>query len=543
MTAVAVRKRVEQLKNEDQDFEWYPTTDEIIEAVSNHLKDNTPSSSYRRNVLDCGAGDGRVLKALAESRNRYAIEKARIHIKGYGTGIWLIGTDFARQTLIDKPMDVVFSNPPYSEYEEWSEKIIREASARYIYLVVPERWKESVRIKQAMTMRGVTAEVIGSYNFEDAERKARAKVDVIFISLTRKGAGDAFSAWFKENFRQTENKTDSFFKPRSTQDSVKNALEGQLVPGADKATVLEALYQEDLNGLLSNYKTLQTVDPELLEAIGVSWDEVMEALKLKIKGLKNLYWRELFDSFSVITDRLTYQNRQRMLERIMEHVNVDYSAENAYAIASWVAYNSSIHIDDQLIEVYERLIGQCNVQMYKSNQRTFRDEDWRYTRFPNNLEKFSLDHRIVAERMGGTVNTCWNWEKERYNGLSEHSYQNLEDLLVVCRNLGYVPVEAPMDFQWSPGKPNVFTAKSQRTGEVITLMRVRAFKKGNMHLQFSPEVMQKLNVEFGRLKGWIKSPKDAVSEMGVSPEEAIAAFNANFSLEGATAPSLLFVAE
>ena len=45
--------RLATLKENDQDFEWYPTTDEMIAAVYSRCGDFS-------SMLDIGAGDGRV---------------------------------------------------------------------------------------------------------------------------------------------------------------------------------------------------------------------------------------------------------------------------------------------------------------------------------------------------------------------------------------------------------------------------------------------------------------------------------------------------
>ena len=44
--------------------------------------------------------------------------------------IFVVGTDFHQQTFIDKKMNVIFCNPPYSEFTEWSIKLIEEANSR-----------------------------------------------------------------------------------------------------------------------------------------------------------------------------------------------------------------------------------------------------------------------------------------------------------------------------------------------------------------------------------------------------------------------------
>ncbi|MGL5668705.1 MAG: hypothetical protein ACRDD9_21590 [Shewanella sp.] len=41
----------------------------------------------------------------------------------------VIGTDFNQQTLVDKPVGVIFCNPPYSAFEQWATRVISEANA------------------------------------------------------------------------------------------------------------------------------------------------------------------------------------------------------------------------------------------------------------------------------------------------------------------------------------------------------------------------------------------------------------------------------
>ena len=98
------RKMVDTLKESDQDFEWYPTTDEMLECVKKDLifedKDNYQS------ILDCGAGDGLALKRLTKG-TKYAIEKAEPLLQSLDKSIFVVGTEFDEQTLMDKKVDIV----------------------------------------------------------------------------------------------------------------------------------------------------------------------------------------------------------------------------------------------------------------------------------------------------------------------------------------------------------------------------------------------------------------------------------------------------
>lgn len=72
-------------------------------------------------------------------------------------------------------------------------------------------------------------------------------------------------------------------------------------------------------------------------------------------------------------------------------------------------------------------------------------------------------------------------------------------------------------------------------------MNVRAFKNGNIHIKFDQSFMRRLNIEFGRLKGWVRDWSEAAQEMDIPAEEAKQGFNSLFKLGNVTA--LLLTAE
>ena len=130
-----------ELKSSNEDFEYYPTTDEIIFCVQKDINQqlagfNNSVDSY--SLLDCGAGDGRVLTKL-KKWSLYAIEKSKKLLNLLPKDIYIVGTDFHQTTLIDKKTDIIYCNCPYSEFQTWSTKIINEANAKHVYLVIPQR--------------------------------------------------------------------------------------------------------------------------------------------------------------------------------------------------------------------------------------------------------------------------------------------------------------------------------------------------------------------------------------------------------------------
>lgn len=52
------RSLITAVAGTDDDFEWYPTTKEIIDAMSKEIKRDVDAHFIFESLLDCGAGDG-----------------------------------------------------------------------------------------------------------------------------------------------------------------------------------------------------------------------------------------------------------------------------------------------------------------------------------------------------------------------------------------------------------------------------------------------------------------------------------------------------
>ena len=512
---------VKKLKEKNQDFEWYPTTAEIIECIRKDIKKKYPH--HNPSILDCGAGDGRVLEKLTKGY-KYALEKSQKLISLMHKEIFVIGTDFNNQTLIDKKTDIIFSNPPYSDFSNWSQKIIKEANSAFIYLVIPERWERDENIKRAIETRKAEYKVIGKFDFLNAERKARAKVHVIRIDLAYgyyagkfSSKRDPFYNWVKENgFRVNPSKRSSHLNKHKIEIEKKS-----LVLSGDTITILDSLYQKDLHDLIESYRKLTAIDPMLLDELGIDSNSVTEGLRLKIEGLKNVYWQELFNTFNRITDRLTKASREQMLKTLTGNTSIDFNTENCHAVIVWVIKNANDYIDSQLIDVYHSMSKDANIIKYKSNQRTFLKDEWWYNGHPEERTHYKLDYRVVLNK--GGINQS-NYSRDHVNNLDSYAADFLNDLCSISRNLGFFPESKASDFQWEPGKKVNFMHKDG------VLFEVKAFKNGNMHIKFNSLFMIKINVEVGRLLGWVKNKKQAAEEMDIDLKDVQTSFKSNNKL-------------
>ena len=539
-----------QLKDADQDFEWYPTTDEMIDAIF-------WESGNVGSVLDIGAGDGRVLERIdkltrlraAQKENKYdyhgsidkyAIEKAPIHIERMPPDISIVGTDFVLQTLIDKKVDMVFCNPPYTEYEGWATKIIKEANAKFVFLILPDRWIGSKLIEEAIKQRGARSKSIWSGDFSNADRQARARVEIIKITITttdnnyQREETKPFNVWFDEYFAGF-GKLKPVDEAEDEDETEKPNPMHEIVEGQNLIERLASLYIHDMNNLLNNYKGLSELDSILLKEIGVSVDEIKAALKLKIEGLKNKYWQELFDKLDKITSRLTRTSREHLLYKLRASCNVDFSVDNAYAIILWAIKNVNQYIDEQLITLFKELSEPECVKNYVSNQRTWEKDRWRYKREDSHTH-YMLEYRIITHRHQA-IKQNDNYFGSFRNGLAVDCHSFINDIFTIANNLGFSNIANSYHREWESNSQEHFRAG--RGDDEKILVAVRAFKNGNLHLKFDQKFIKTLNVEASRLLGWIKTPQDAVDEMGLSMDFVKAHFKTNLLFVAADGQRLL----
>lgn len=536
-----MKSLIKQLKENDQDHEYYPTTPEIIGFI---YQDMINEQCFgERSILDIGAGNGNFFKVLESlqppakdeyDRNRfflkkYAIEKSPILIENMPPDIFVIGTDFQQQTLIDKEVDIIFCNPPYSEYESWMRKIISESNSKSIYMVIPERWKNSGEILSLIEKRGMEYTIIGNTDFLDSEyRQARAKVDVIRINgkdhyysgrSYRSNQTDPFNLWFDSFFKiNAEQEKEYSYKAETEK---KEEIRSNLVKGQNLIERLEELYREDFEKLLRNYRILETLDKELFKELEINLDGLKAGLKMKIKGLKNLYWQELFNNLKTIADRLTHESRKKLLDKLLQHTSIDFTSANAYAVVIWAIKNANIYMDDQLKQVYLWMTRPENVVNYKSNERMISD-DWRYSREHTH---YSLDYRLVLHGYNNfSSNTFGRYDYP--NGLNKQTHERINDLITIAANLGFTIDQNSFAFEWSPRKEIKFTSGGK------LFMSIRAYKNGNIHIKADQKFMKKLNIEAARLNGWVKSPEDASSEMDIPLHEVKELYGGNFQITG-----------
>ncbi len=501
---------LEKVKEAGQDFEWYPTTAAMIAAVARTL------STDRRSIMDIGAGDGRVLLELAKRSEHgatlYAIEKSSVLSSTWPNEIIPVGTDFFEQNLSCLQTDVIFCNPPYLQYESWVTNIIESGYAERAYLVIPQRWKTSGPIKEAIEKRKVRTRVIFTGDFLEADRRSRAVVEIVEVTFRQdkyeRQSEDPFDHWFDQNV--------------STFDQEKEVDEGKVNEDLAKRHDMDTItgmvdaFNEEYARMQDNYKAIFKLDFAILKELGVNKDGIRKGLKLRMTGLKTKYWKMLFDRLTALTSRLCTDTKKKFLEKLTGNMAIAFTASNAYSIVIWAIKNANKYFDEQLIKLFRDLSDGEGIKNYKSNTKVWAKGGWRYHNEQHS--HYALDYRFVLngyQAIPKDKNGFGNWDYP--NGLHKAKHEQIADIVAVLGNLGFNSgfSLSSLHREWVGGQWQDFF---ESDGE--TLFQVKAYINGNIHFRFKPEAIKALNVEAGRLLGWIHGPNDVVAELGYTPEEA-----------------------
>ncbi|RYD47651.1 MAG: DUF4942 domain-containing protein, partial [Verrucomicrobiaceae bacterium] len=242
------------------------------------------------------------------------------------------------------------------------------------------------------------------------------------------------------------------------------------------------------------------------------------------------YWQRLFDGMDEIRSRLTSASREKIYRLMQDQTGIDFNRDNCYAVVMWVVKNANTYFDEQLVTMYETMVEMANVENYVSNKRVFKWERFRYMYQNEKQEathyRLKVGHRMVLNRCGGLEH---RWGTNR--GIDERACTFLSDMATVAHNLGFRIIRHDLPREGSVMDSSPFVVRhTPAKGKPESLMRVRVFRNSNLHVQFAPELIHALNVQHGRLKGWLRDDAEAATELEIPAETAARHFTPGFRL-------------
>lgn len=524
----SVTELVKQLKEQGQDFEWYPSTDEMISKITPSIIDEMKSGSlYNLNILDIGAGNGKVLEKIKEnlqkegkeyiSFNKYAIEKSDILIEQMQRDVVVIGGDFYEISLIEKTyFNIVFCNPPYSEYESFASRIIKELKANRIFLILPSRWKDSKEIKNAIYSRKDDLKchnILGEFDFLNAQRQARAKVEIVEFIFNKYRFDDKNNDLFISSLKECFNIDLENIQNRSEKDEeFENDIKREIneVKNEDLIEKLISLYNKEFEKLNYSLNNFNNIPKSILSNLRIDKESIAEAIQGEIKGIKFVFWKELFNRLDSINERLIPKYRLRLADTFSS-LNIDFNFSNIKSACLYVIKNANYYVDLGVLDLFDDFTEHGALE-YKSNKK-FIFSSWRHT--DDKFKAKKLDYRVVYP-CGSLSSISELWDK----------------LSTIAKLLGFIPcstnynlINHYKNYDYISGQ---FEDKSEgdcffinHNKEEEIFFSFRAYKNGNLHFNFNKEFIACFNIAVGKLRKWINNKAEAKENFPECNDEII----------------------
>lgn len=570
---------IQTLKDNNQDFEFYPTTNEILVKIANTLKDSlSKDHNYRQTnsftILDVCAGNGNALSALKQHLkeekeidfiNLQGIEKSPILYGTWDESIELVGTDFFQENLYNKTADILFCNPPFSQTETWFKRLLDNCSSRikHIFFVCPSkqglsdkyhdmfddfRFNKDKYNKHGIQMTVLQNEHSESFSFKTADRSARVETVVLHIDLSeyahlRYVERTDEDALFKQYFPELQNKlerTEDYSyrqQEREDRDAAINTLMLEQTGEQDLVRILVDAFNKERDEFLDAYNKLNDVPVLLLNKLNIDLSKAKKLLFKTLKELDSTYWGKLLQLYEPLKQKLTSQSINLLMNYVSER-NISFTYDNCLAVTLLAIQKTNDMIVGQLLDKYKHWAEVGNYKSYKSNQRLFNEGYFKDFVEPEDLnvqgvhsagpkwgntplEKimpFGIGERKKLEYR--IVDCHLSFKNGCYSwnnfDINSSGMRAVNDIIVIARNLGYAVTNFEQVCDYGD-RISVFA--TDRNGKEIVLFDFKVFKNGNAHFFLNKGLMIDIMLVVGKHLGWIHNKEQAVDDLGITSEE------------------------
>lgn len=570
-----ITQTVQELKLNNQDFEFYPTTKEMLDVIKKDLlssfittkkKKLFKSEEYEtglflsRNIknneikiIDIGAGNGDSLNYLAKFLNgtvfsdlfyygyndkntveydnllhgnrelpsisKLAIEKSFILTQSYKKDkIHLISSDYDENFYIGNN-DIIFCNPPYSNYRSWLLKTLANAmNSPLIYFIIPSNWKNDKYLQEELNLNWKNKfkfDVLDTFDFNNANRAARVQVDIVRIEAIENldPKYDFVKSLFDTNeLKQCKEKT------KQINNEINNCL--TLKNEQDFASSLVNSYNNEMKLLQNALVSLSHVPIDNLSLLlNLDYAEIQKRYQILINTLNSKYWDIIVNKTSSVKKKLIKEYSDKIMNQITD-TNMEFTLSNIYMVISKLLYTINDNMNKQVLTVYNDLIKNSPTEKYKSNYNFFVNQK---TEIKDTRCK--LTQRVILEMgfFSKAIEVDYNGKPK--NKLTENTSNRILDLIIVIESLGYKTDFDPKTLYCERGVTYKVEGVQLVTNKDINLFEFKVFLNGNIHIKMNETILQKLNIIKGLLEGWIVNTNEIMEEFDVNEEVALEMVN------------------
>lgn len=472
------------LFTENADF--YPTPTDVINTMM------IGEDILGKTILEPSAGSGNIVSWLEDNGagEVIACEKDKILQKLLAGKCELIADDFLSVTSDQvSHIDYIIMNPPFSDGIRHIKHAfdIAPAGCTVISLCnssnLERRYSsERQELYELVELYGCS-EYLGTV-FDTAERKTN--VDVSLIKLYKYGEDeDEFASYFFSNEDDilNKNETEGIVQYNVVRDMVNRytsavKLFDETMEAANKINDVAKFSESKFDYVPIRFTTVDTRG----NAVSISRQQYK-------KQLQKYYWRIIFNKLNM--DKYATNGLREQINKFVEkQVNVPFTMHNIYHVISMVVQTTGQRMDKALLEAFDLI---CSF----SAENSTAGEKWKTN------SNYMINRKFIVPYM-----TDYD---SRYSTLNEHMRLNyggnvarIEDVIkALCYITGtnYDNITNLRDFVY---RNNL----SYGTWYEWSFFRIKGFKKGTMHFEFTDEdVWIRFNQQVAKQRGWVLPKK------------------------------------
>lgn len=472
------------LFTENADF--YPTPTDVINTMM------LGEDILGKTILEPSAGSGNIVSWLKENGagEVIACEKDKVLQKLLAGKCELISDDFLSVTSDQvSHIDYIVMNPPFSDGIRHIKHAfdIAPAGCTVISLCnssnLERRYSsERQELYELVELYGCS-ECLGTV-FDTAERKTN--VDVSLIKLYKTGEDeDEFASYFFSNEDDilNKNETEGIVQYNVVRDMVNRytsavKLFDETMEAANKINDVAKFSESKFDYVPIRFTTVDTRG----NAVSISRQQYK-------KQLQKYYWRIIFNKLNM--DKYATNGLREQINKFVEkQVNVPFTMHNIYQVISMVVQTTGQRMDKALLEAFDLI---CSF----SAENSTAGEKWKTN------SNYMINRKFIVPYM-----TDYD---ARYSTLNEHMRLNyggnvtrIEDVIkALCYITGtnYDNITNLRDYIY---RNNL----SYGTWYEWSFFRIKGFKKGTMHFEFTDEdVWIRFNQQVAKQRGWVLPKK------------------------------------
>ena len=472
------------LFTENADF--YPTPTDVINTMM------LGEDILGKTILEPSAGSGNIVSWLKENGagEVIACEKDKVLQKLLAGKCELIADDFLSVTSDQvSHVNYIVMNPPFSDGVKHIKHAfdIAPAGCTVISLCnssnLERRFSsERQELYELVELYGCS-EYLGTV-FDAAERKTNVGVSLIKLYKTGEDE-DEFAGYIfsDEDDILNKNEAEGIVQYNVVRDMVNRytsavKLFDETMEVANKINDVAKFSDSKFDYVPIRFATVDTNG----NAVNVSRQQYK-------KQLQKYYWRIIFNKLNM-EKYATNGLREQINKFVEKQVNVPFTMHNIYQVINMVVQTTGQRMDKALLEAFDLI---CSF----SAENSTAGEKWKTNANYMINRKFIVPYMTDYDARYSTLNECM---RLNYGG----NVTRIEDVIkALCYITGtnYDNITNLRDFVY---RNNL----SYGTWYEWSFFRIKGFKKGTMHFEFTDEdVWIKFNQQVAKQRGWVLPKK------------------------------------